>query len=430
MKNRFLKVFTVIFVTSLIASSIVILFLDKQQLDSNSFFSENENIDICHAYMGDVENAFTAVGEVRLINSNTVLLPVDCVIKEIVVEKGMFYLANTELFSIDKQSLIDSLETSKKELTEVIKSLSNVYPKKQDINIRAENYGTIVENNAGYKLTVEDIMLSEDAIIVIENENGLHAIGEYLPNGVIVSVKSRSDIGREVKAGDILFVISVYDDEFYEKVEYCEAIREKIRKIQNLIDNPLICTEVPCIVDEVYAGDGAKIMSDMPILSLFTLDEYEIAVDISHETLKALSIGQVVEITLESGVMRSGIITFISYIANKEGQYRMNVTFGNDVDNTNLDILPGMLGKIEVLLERSENTVLVPTEAIKVDRLGEYVMVYTGENEANYESEANASQYEQRYIERGITNGLVAEIISGLASDEQVLIFKTSNEIS
>jgi multidrug efflux pump subunit AcrA (membrane-fusion protein) len=90
------------------------------------------------------------------------------------------------------------------------------------------------------------------------------------------------------------------------------------------------------------------------------------------------------------------------------------------------NVYPGVTGKVTIELDKKEDVLRVPLEAVKQDNDGEYVMVYTGDSKDIAEYDVSTIPMEKRYIERGATNSLFAEVLSGLRGDEKVVIAKTS----
>jgi membrane fusion protein (multidrug efflux system) len=77
--------------------------------------------------------------------------------------------------------------------------------------------------------------------------------------------------------------------------------------------------------------------------------------------------------------------------------------------NAEEQLLPGQFARIEVILERLENAIMIPTITITPEATRQYVFV------------ANGGKVEQRYIETGVRTDEMVQAISGLVEGDTVL---------
>jgi membrane fusion protein (multidrug efflux system) len=77
--------------------------------------------------------------------------------------------------------------------------------------------------------------------------------------------------------------------------------------------------------------------------------------------------------------------------------------------NSNKRLLPGQFARIEVILERLENAIMIPSITITPEATRQYVFV------------ANNGKVEQRYIETGVRTDELVQALSGLSAGDTVL---------
>ena len=125
--------------------------------------------------------------------------------------------------------------------------------------------------------------------------------------------------------------------------------------------------------------------------------------------IDAVALGQRASVTLDAypGEKFEAIVTHISRIGATEGSittYPVEVTLSYDER-----LLEGMNGSAVILTSKVENAVMLPIELVNEDSAGEYVTV---KNEAG--------ELVRRDITTGLSDGVNAEITSGLAAGDQI----------
>lgn len=139
---------------------------------------------------------------------------------------------------------------------------------------------------------------------------------------------------------------------------------------------------------------------------------------VSESDINKIEIGDVVNITLTASNEKiEGYITSISEVGtySSSGSYfTAIVTFEN---NGNLKI--GMSATCEIVIEKAENVISVPKEAIQTSDDGTYVIVVNSDG-----STTNTK------VETGISNDAYIEIKSGITEGTSIQITENSNSNS
>ena len=148
--------------------------------------------------------------------------------------------------------------------------------------------------------------------------------------------------------------------------------------------------------------DSTKLMtlvSDEGMRMLMTIDE----LDIIH-----VKPGQAVSMTLDAleGVCLTGVVEKIAPLGNTENavtMYDVYVTLTGDIDSR---VLGGMNAVGEIVIDTAEDALLVPTDALRRNEDGWYVVLDNGE---------------ERAVEIGMMTDDLTQVLSGVSEGEYVV---------
>ncbi len=136
------------------------------------------------------------------------------------------------------------------------------------------------------------------------------------------------------------------------------------------------------------------------------IDKVVATINVTENIINLLSKGQEVSVYIESlGETVTGVITEINPVASQSSTYPVKIT----IDNEKHLIKPGMFCKVEIVSESSNNTLVLPREAV-LRNMDEFY-VYT----------VNDGVTSMKKVQVGIDNGEEIEIISGLQSGDKVI---------
>jgi len=201
------------------------------------------------------------------------------------------------------------------------------------------------------------------------------------------------------------------DVEIYEaKVKEAE---NQVLILENNLEKTKLKSPVSGTVAKVFKEEGEKVEAMMKDIVFQILPEknFEIEVDIYEEDVAKIKIGDPVEITFPSIENQKffGKVTFIDPIEKiKDGV----VYYGVKILPESLpeNVLPGMSCDLKIIVERKENVLIVPEEALK-KKDGEYfVDVFEG------------GKIFERKVKVGIFGDNFVEILEGLKEGEKVLL--------
>ncbi len=147
------------------------------------------------------------------------------------------------------------------------------------------------------------------------------------------------------------------------------------------------------------------------LCTLTVFDRADISLTIDELDIRALSVGQTVEITLDAlpGEQFSGSIEEIDPNGSNEGgssKYTVIVTM-----ERSSEMLPGMNATVRIPLDKHAGLLLLPAQAIQEDEGG--VFVYT-----TYDEEDGYGG--RREVATGLSDGSMVEITAGLSEGDTV----------
>jgi HlyD family secretion protein len=188
--------------------------------------------------------------------------------------------------------------------------------------------------------------------------------------------------------------------------------RETIQSLQVKAPSPgIVIYETDWRNQKKSVGSDVRLMEK--VLSLPDLDSLVVRGQVAEVDAGKLRVGQQVEVTLDALPDRNfkGRIREIGSIFQRASYDRPVKILDVVIELETLErrvMRPGMVAKLEIIIDRFEDVIAVPLSAIKVEGRYSYVWV------------RSLNGPEKRRIEVGQDNGLVAIIRSGLVEGEEV----------
>ena len=173
------------------------------------------------------------------------------------------------------------------------------------------------------------------------------------------------------------------------------------------------------VVTSLSLPDVGSIFTSKHSISVKGTDTLQTTLTVDEDDLDIVYVGQEAQITISAlnNKIYTGYVTNISTTASYSSngsKFTVTVEFENDGE-----ILVGMTGKTEVILEKAENVVAVPVEAVET------------ENKISYVTIINANKTtEQVQVEIGISNDAYIEIKSGVKEGDILQITETTSSNS
>lgn len=430
---------------------------------------------------GTVERTITGSGRLASADSQTLQLPGGVLVSSVSAKVGDTIKAGDVLATLDVDSLRDLAATTNAELSQLdsqIASRSSVSRVKSPARGRVKylpaskgddvlavigQYGVLALISTDEKMQV---MITTDQQLTLYSEvsvrwDGGKATGmlyEKTPSGYLVTLTDNGtpyQKAAQVYDGDVLLGegtldihapvtvlasggeitdVAVDENDFvYANTKlfslenapagasYNSSFSDRTEKaalyaqLLTYLQDPRVIAPVDGFIQEVKLTEGTNLpastesdgMTDAFVL--LTGGAVKLAVDADELDIDSVALGQSASVTLDAypGETFAATVSHISRIGTVNGSittYPVEVTLGFDTR-----LLEGMNGSAVILTSTKENVPLIPVDLIIEDSTGTYV---------NVKSASGA--LERRDITTGLSDGINAEVTSGLVAGDQV----------
>ena len=173
-----------------------------------------------------------------------------------------------------------------------------------------------------------------------------------------------------------------------------------------------------CVLTSSNLPNEDEICTTSHYIEIQSIDSLCMSLSVSENDINKVEIGDLVDITITSTEEKlEGKITSISEV----GTYSSNGSYFTakvSFENTG-SLKIGMSATCEIILERAENVLAVPLEAIQTSDDGSYVIVIKSDG-----TQENVT------VETGISNDAYIEIKSGITEKTQVVMSESTSSSS
>jgi macrolide-specific efflux system membrane fusion protein len=180
------------------------------------------------------------------------------------------------------------------------------------------------------------------------------------------------------------------------------------------LEKAVIVAPFDGVVTDITITEGKDISTAalaIPAISLVDTSDIEMSGFIDEIDIAMVKVGQAVNITLDGlpNEEVNGEVAFISLVGTiRTGvvSYDTTITLENTVEG----LRDGMTATAEVIIERRDDVLFIPNRALQGSWENPKVLVLVDE------------QVEEREITLGLTDGINAEVLSGLEEGEEVVL--------
>ena len=301
---------------------------------------------------------------------------------------------------------VSVIEASKSSIEEVINTTGTVYPLKS-VTLSTEMAGKYIlqkNPNTGKTYSLGDYVNKGTVIIKLEDAeyyNGLRVeAGEVdyeISKQEYEKQKSLYDKGgatlRELKNAEIALINAEYDKE-----------KNEINLAKMQVEAPFsgVITDLP------YHTNNVKIETGQEVVKIVDYKQLYMETNLPEKYFSEIEKGFKVYITSYTSPLDTltGQITQISPEIDPEARtFKSFVTIENDKQN----LLPGMFVKADLVINSSEDAIVIPKDIIISRHRRKYVYVVE-------QGIAN-----ERRIQTGLENATSIEIVSGIKEGESVV---------
>jgi RND family efflux transporter MFP subunit len=198
--------------------------------------------------------------------------------------------------------------------------------------------------------------------------------------------------------------------------EQLEIAKAAQSKAQTLFDYAQITAPFAGVITHRYADTGAMIQAGtssqtqaMPLVRLSENDRLRLVIPVPESAVSRVHLGQRVEVTVQS--LRKTVSGTVSRFADRLDTDTRTMRVEVDVNNANLELVPGMYADASLALDQASNVVVAPVLAIDHTETGARVMIVNRQG-----------QLESRTVTLGLETADRVEVKTGLADGDVVVI--------
>jgi RND family efflux transporter MFP subunit len=278
---------------------------------------------------------------------------------------------------------------------------------------KTELTGKIKE--AETNLSLAELSLTDSKIRLEDKLGELEKQKELFEKGIVARRK------LEIAQKDYDLIVNQHKSD---EARLSEA-KQKYESIKEKLTDAVIASPISGTVLKNYIGTKEKIatgeiiaVKGMPLLNIGNLEKFIIKTSVNEIDIGKIKTGQQVDILLEAVLEKryKGKITEISLDAETRTEGSLvNYPVNIEILNTDEKIIPSMTAYIEAVVDKKEDVLYVPIEAV-IERYGEKgTDVFEG------------GKTVFRPVETGINDGNYIEITSGLNENNKVVLTSESD---
>ncbi len=290
----------------------------------------------------------------------------------------------------------------------------------------------IPELDAQLKGTQAELLHSKDEVVRAENEviraesdySALHAAYTRLQQaatarpGLIAEQELDDSRAKDLASGAQIDAAKAALSAAKQQTAVADADRMRVGA---LAAYATVTAPLTGVITWRYADTGALIQAgtasntqSMPLVKLAQSDVLRLRLPVPESAVHYIHMGAAVQVDVKAiGRTFSGkVVRFTRSISLDTRTMETEI----DVENADLSLTPGMYADTTIELDRKENALSVPVQAVVQGANGHYVLVVDGQG-----------RVQRRAVELGEQTSDRAEILHGLSEKEQVIVGGQSN---
>jgi len=276
---------------------------------------------------------------------------------------------------------------------------------------------TLDDANAPYGETAE---VYAGAALLGEGTLEIHAPATVYATGGTIS-KVYYDPNDRVNANSRLFALEnkPFSSGYWTTYSERADVAEQLESVLKYIDNPGIAASTDGVIGSVNVKKGEDTGSDAAIgvstaFVVHTGGAIKMKVAVDEMDIHSVALGQTAGVTLDAVPSETfeAKVTRISNLGNVTGSittFAVELTLSPDER-----FLEGMNGDATILVDQVDNVLIIPVEAINEDASGAFVYLDMD------------GDREKAYITTGVSDGVYAEVTSGLSQGDVIQYTKSS----
>lgn len=216
-------------------------------------------------------------------------------------------------------------------------------------------------------------------------------------------------LGDWVSEGDLLLSCTEISCDGLDLLEERAGLVDELEELHALLEQPNLTAPADGRVTGLTVSEGAAVEEGTEICTLTSTDDFTVSVQIPASSLPQVRVGQQAECIFD-GVTYSGTVTHTSGRTQELGGLTVCTVTLRLTAAEGLAV--GDEGEGSIILGREEEALLIPIEAVQVERLDTYlVRVSYGDGLT-----------QQVEVEIGLQDGEMVQILDGLHEGDEVVV--------
>lgn len=287
----------------------------------------------------------------------------------------------------------------------------------------------VLDGKAAVEIATNKYEVGAEAVVSREDGTELGS-GSLELNSYVKVTGTEGNITSVIKGenatvygGTSIFKLDTYpeSDTYTALIKQREELEQQIRDLERQLS---VSVDYSGIITALNASAGDSLSADQTVAVIGSTDGYTLSLTVDESDISTLKVGQKAQITLDalSGTFEGEVID-VSY----EGTTDSAVTsYGVTVKTGKIEgAIPGMSASCVITTSTSENTLVVPVEAVKSERGESYVYLARAEDKAGDEIDGttiNTDNLTKVIVETGMSDGINIGITGNLKDGDLVLV--------
>lgn len=400
--------------TVIIIVTVIIIFLFVYFMLSKD--DEAVEVTTMKAYYGSVTKSIELSGVIKSADYEEITIPSELKILKTYVEENSTVEKGQLLAELDSTDLLIELKKSEINLEKLYSDLDELKNSDSQVSIlknkllkNQEEYNNVkTDLESSYEdLKIISVLYDENAISKLEYDRYVSAAKD-LESKLNIAKLDYSD--AEANYND--YIESVQIDTINTGRDI-NTLKLDIENINNKIENNKIYASVNGVVTEFPLNEGRKTSAGSKII-IYDTNSYEFTAKAPQEDAVLIREGQKSMVYLDgmNSVYEGDVINVgkTAEIDQESGSKTPKVEITIKITNSDNFIKSGYEGKANIIIDISENSLLLKNESLKRDADGKMYLFVLKNNTV-----------EKKYVVTGLSDGYLTDV-SGISEGEKVIL--------
>ncbi len=367
------------------------------------------------SYKGSIIKTIEVSGTINSKEIETISLETGRLVKKTYVKENDVVEKNQLLAELENDDLIISLEKSMLSLEDLNTKLNSITSDNSEL-VLLNN--TLARNKESYSKLTEDLKTAKEDLKKAEALYTENVISKSELDKYVTQV---NNLSSNLKTAELnLNDASVnYNDKKEQKTQDKQSIERQIKSVNldieslnKKIEDSKIYSSINGIVTDFPIKELQKTLAG-EIITIHGNDSLELTAHVSQQDAILIKEGQQSIVTVDGlNLSYEGKVSFVSKLAetDKNGSTVPKVEIKIEILNADENLSFGYEGEAEIIIDSKEDVLVVKNEAIKK------------EDDKNYVYLLQNNQAKLVYVEMGLSDGYLINILSGVNEGDEVIV--------